>query len=219
MELSRAAGPAAAALSGSAARREESAQPGSTQPIATASAAFGLCAPRRLLELLEEIGEVPLPPYIRRSAATERDAERYQTVFARAPGRGRRADRRAALHAGAVSTCSAARASRSCSLTLHVGPGTFLPVRERAARRSIAWRRSASRFPEPTARPPWAARQARGRRVVAVGTTTVRALEAAAAIGDAARCAGEVTLFIVPGYRFASSTRCSRTFTCRARRC
>ena len=158
-----------------------------------------LAAPRPILEILETVGEVPLPPYIRR-APTESDAVAYQTVYARSPGAV--AAPTAGLHFTAAGLRAvAARGVDVVSLTLHVGAGTFLPVREE----DVAGRRLAPEWveiPEPTARAVGDAKRA-GRRVVAVGTTTVRALEGFSPDSTTRACAGDVSLFISPGHPFA----------------
>jgi S-adenosylmethionine:tRNA ribosyltransferase-isomerase len=160
--------------------------------------------PQPALEFLERWGEVPLPPYIRR-AAIESDRERYQSIFARAPGAV--AAPTASLHFD--SELVAALASRGVEhtfVTLHVGAGTFQPVRSddlgahvmHAERVEVGAAACAA-----IAR----ARSARG-RVVAVGTTVVRALEAAALASGApvlAPWSGETRLFITPGFRFRVS--------------
>lgn len=152
-----------------------------------------------LLQVLERIGHIPLPPYISRSAAAA-DRERYQTVFAQAPGAV--AAPTAGLH---FDTAMLARLEQlgieRAFVTLHVGAGTFQPLRVD----DIAQHHMHSEWLEidldTTARVN-AAKQA-GRRVIAIGTTVVRALETAA---DAAGCIrpfrGETDIFITPGYRF-----------------
>ncbi len=158
-----------------------------------------LVARRPILEILEEAGEVPLPPYIRR-APTERDATAYQTVYARSSGAV--AAPTAGLHfTEAVFRVLAARGVEIVNLTLDVGAGTFLPVRqENGPEHRLAAERV--EIPAPTATAVGAAKRA-GRRVVAVGTTTVRALEGLFPDSTPQACAGEVSLFIVPGHRFA----------------
>jgi S-adenosylmethionine:tRNA ribosyltransferase-isomerase len=148
---------------------------------------------------LERHGHVPLPPYIRRADARE-DRERYQTVFAREMGSV------AAPTAGLHFTPELLDRLRthgvgSTELVLHVGPGTFRPVEVDDVREH---RVESERFfiPEETAAAIDRAR-AEGRRVVAVGTTTTRALESA--LDDAGRLRpgdGETTLVVVPGFRF-----------------
>lgn len=148
-----------------------------------------------LWRFLDEAGEMPLPPYIERAVRAD-DRERYQTVFARE--RGAVAAPTAGLHftPGLLDELRA-RGVGVASITLHVGPGTFLPVR---ARRVEDHRMHRERYhvPGSTAE---AIRSARG-RVVAVGTTALRTLEAAHD-GEAVRAGpGSTDLFIAPGYRF-----------------
>ena len=157
-----------------------------------------LAAPRPIAALLEEVGEVPLPPYIRREPRDE-DAVAYQTVYARALGAV--AAPTAGLHFTEAMLDGLRRDGiEIVNLTLHVGPGTFVPVRgERIEEHRMAAERV--EIPARTAdRVATAKRE--GRRVVAVGTTTVRALEGA--LGDLEAEAGstEVDLFILPGFRF-----------------
>jgi len=152
-----------------------------------------------VLAWLERAGEVPLPPYIRRPAGpTAADRERYQTVYARAPGAV--AAPTAGLHLTAELLARLeAEGVEIAPLTLHVGPGTFLPIRtERLEDFTMAPERY--EVPARTAERIATARS-RGGRVVAVGTTTVRALESAAATG-ALGGGGEARLFIRPGHRF-----------------
>jgi S-adenosylmethionine:tRNA ribosyltransferase-isomerase len=153
-----------------------------------------------VLAWLAEVGEVPLPPYIRRpDGPTETDRARYQTVFARRPGAV--AAPTAGLHftpelLGAL----AARRIAHTFVTLHVGPGTFLPIRGDDLE---GFRMAPERF-EIGAEGAAALRRAltEDRRIVAVGTTVVRALESAAAMGDLAARSGTADLFIAPGHRF-----------------
>lgn len=149
-------------------------------------------------EVLEACGEIPLPPYITR-AAEEADAARYQTVFARAPGAV--AAPTAGLHFDAALLAAiAARGVARASVTLHVGAGTFQPVRVEDV---AAHRMHAEWVDVPAATvAAIAATRAQGGRVVAVGTTAVRALESAAAAGELAPWQGDTRLFITPGYRF-----------------
>ncbi len=151
-----------------------------------------------LLAALEREGRVPLPPYIRREA-TAADRERYQTVLAREPGSA--AAPTAGLHfTERLLGRLAERAIARATVTLHVGPGTFLPVR---AETLAGHRMHPERYhvPEETARAVAACRE-RGGRVVAVGTTTVRTLEGAF-LGRGLRSGwGQTDLFIHPGYHF-----------------
>lgn len=153
---------------------------------------------------LERAGRMPLPPYIRRDAEGDpRDAldrERYQTVFAGPPGAV--AAPTAGLHfSGALLDALAARGVHRATVTLHVGPGTFRPVR---GERVEDHRMHAERFEIPEATAEAIARtRAAGRRVVAVGTTVTRALESRADPGGTVRPGpGRSDLFIVPGYAF-----------------
>jgi S-adenosylmethionine:tRNA ribosyltransferase-isomerase len=147
---------------------------------------------------LEREGRVPLPPYIRRDPGAA-DRDRYQTVFARVPGSA------AAPTAGLHFTTQglnrlAARGVGCAAVTLHVGPGTFLPVRcEDVARH----RMHEERYCVPAeAAAAFAACRARGGRVVAVGTTAVRTLESAWNDGGLRIGGGRTRIFIYPGYAF-----------------
>jgi len=152
-----------------------------------------------LVDWLERHGEVPLPPYITHSA-TAADALRYQTVFAR--------------HAGAVAaptaglhfddellTAISQRGAALAFVTLHVGAGTFAPVESG----DLSKHRMHSEWydvPSATAEAIGATR-ARGGRIVAIGTTTLRALESAIdARGDLRTGSRETDVFITPGFRF-----------------
>ena len=145
--------------------------------------------------LMEQHGHVPLPPYITHADSAD-DAQRYQTVFARHPGAV--AAPTAALHFDeALLAALDARGVRRASVTLHVGAGTFQPVKTE----SIAEHRMHSEryaVPQATMDAIAACRQ-RGARVVAVGTTTVRTLESWAATGQAA---GDTAIFITPGFEW-----------------
>jgi S-adenosylmethionine:tRNA ribosyltransferase-isomerase len=149
--------------------------------------------------LFDQHGEMPLPPYLRRPPE-DLDRERYQTVYARVPGAV--AAPTAGLHfdAALLEACRLAGAS-SAGVTLHVGAGTFQPVRVEDVREH---RMHAERVVVPAATcDAVSACRARGGRVVAVGTTAVRALEsAAAADGVLAPFAGDTRLFLRPGDRF-----------------
>lgn len=149
-------------------------------------------------DLLERHGRLPLPPYIQR-AALDADEQRYQTVFARRGGSV--AAPTAGLHFDqALLADLHARGCQLASVTLHVGAGTFQPVRVRDPARH---RMHAERYglPQPTVAAIAAARE-RGGRVVAVGTTSLRALESAAREGELMAGEAETDLFILPGYRF-----------------
>jgi S-adenosylmethionine:tRNA ribosyltransferase-isomerase len=146
--------------------------------------------------LMARCGHVPLPPYIAHGDSAE-DESRYQTVFARVPGAV--AAPTAALHFDeALLARLEARSVRRASVTLHVGAGTFQPVKtENIAEHTM----HAERYevPEATQRA-IAECKVRGGRIVAVGTTTVRTLESWARTGEAA---GDTHIFITPGFAFA----------------
>jgi S-adenosylmethionine:tRNA ribosyltransferase-isomerase len=151
-----------------------------------------------LVALLERHGKLPLPPYIER-AAGEQDEARYQTVYARHVGSV--AAPTAGLHfdAGLLGRLAAAGVG-SAYLTLHVGAGTFQPVRvQHLAEHHMHRERYV--LPAETVAAIAATRQAGG-RVVAVGTTSLRALEAAAQDGPLEAGVGETEIFILPGFRF-----------------
>ena len=163
-------------------------------------ALFHLRFPADPLVLLERHGHVPLPPYITH-ADTAEDAARYQTVFAARPGAV--AAPTAALHFDeALLAALAARGVQRAALTLHVGAGTCQPVRVD----NIAEHRMHSEWFEvgPATVAAIAATRAAGGRVVAVGTTTLRALESAAraAGGELQPYCGDTDIFITPGFDF-----------------
>ncbi len=158
---------------------------------------FGIAEP--LPAWLERNGEVPLPPYVERAPAAD-DRERYQTVYAREPGAV--AAPTAGLHfEQATFAALARRGVHQAFVTLHVGAGTFLPVRHEDLSQH---RMHEERYELPAATVDAIARtRARGGRVLAVGTTTLRALEASAAMsGGLAAGPGATSLFITPGYCF-----------------
>ena len=141
-------------------------------------------------DVLARHGSVPLPPYIEHLPDAA-DAERYQTVYAASPGAV--AAPTAGLHFDRVTLERIrARGARTAWLTLHVGFGTFQPVRVEKVETHRMHRERYS-IPDETLQ------ALAGRRVLAVGTTTLRALESAAATGLAS---GETDLFIYPGYEF-----------------
>ena len=156
----------------------------------------------------ERWGEVPLPPYIDR-APTPEDSERYQTVYARHPGAV--AAPTAGLHFDApLLGRLSERGVDLAYLTLHVGAGTFQPVETEDLSRH---RMHSERFsiPEETIAAVERARRA-GRSVVAIGTTTLRALESAATGGEPRPGESETALFITPGYRFSVVDRLLTNF-------
>lgn len=145
--------------------------------------------------LMAQHGHVPLPPYITHTDSAD-DEQRYQTVFAKNPGAV--AAPTAALHFDeAMLEKLATRGIARASVTLHVGAGTFQPVKtEQIADHVMHF----ERFDVPQAtHEAIAACKARGGRVVAVGTTTVRALESAAQFGPAC---DDTNIFITPGFEF-----------------
>jgi S-adenosylmethionine:tRNA ribosyltransferase-isomerase len=152
----------------------------------------------RVADVLERYGAVPLPPYITHPPDA-RDAERYQTVYAKRPGAV--AAPTAGLHFDpALLAQLEARGVRIVSVTLHVGVGTFQPVR---VERVEEHRMHCERFEVPQAAvDAIAAARAAGGRVLAAGTTALRALESAALGGGLAATAAETDLFVYPGFRF-----------------
>ncbi|CAL93525.1 tRNA preQ1(34) S-adenosylmethionine ribosyltransferase-isomerase QueA [Azoarcus olearius] len=190
-------------------RASKSPKPGSTLRLADAvdvtvlgrsGEFFHLRFPddENVVDVLERYGKLPLPPYIQR-AAGDADEARYQTVFARAPGSV--AAPTAGLHFDdAVLDRLRARGAGCAWVTLHVGAGTFQPVRVD----DLAQHRMHSEryvIPQETVEA-IARTRANGGRVVAVGTTSMRALEAAAQAGPLAAGSGETDIFILPGFRF-----------------
>jgi S-adenosylmethionine:tRNA ribosyltransferase-isomerase len=150
---------------------------------------------------LEQIGHIPLPPYIRRDDAME-DRERYQTVFARE--RGSVAAPTAGLHfTSSVLDAIAAKGVEIARVTLHVGLGTFAPLRvERVD--EVRLHRERYTIPEGTAESVNRAKE-EGRRIIAVGTTVVRTLEAVAFKANGGPLephTGETEIFIQPGFQF-----------------
>jgi len=159
---------------------------------------FALAFSVDVMLLLEEYGEVPLPPYLNRSA-DEADVERYQTVYAKDPGAV--AAPTAGLHFDeAMLADTRASGVEHAWVTLHVGAGTFQSLRDE----HIEENRLHSERIEVSEQCCDAVRRTRaaGGRVIAVGTTSVRALESASANGDLRPYSGETDLFIVPGYEF-----------------
>ena len=154
-----------------------------------------------LVDLLERHGKLPLPPYIRR-VSEDADESRYQTVYAREHGSV--AAPTAGLHFdGPLMDTLRAKGVDFAWLTLHVGAGTFQPVRvEDLAHHRMHRERYV--IPADTVAALATARK-RGGRIVAVGTTSLRALEAAAQEGDILAGPGETELFILPGFRFRTA--------------
>ncbi|MEZ5594287.1 MAG: tRNA preQ1(34) S-adenosylmethionine ribosyltransferase-isomerase QueA [Gammaproteobacteria bacterium] len=151
-----------------------------------------------ILKVLEHCGQMPLPPYIKR-APQANDAERYQTVFADLAGAV--AAPTAGLHFTTELLQTLARQGVAHDfITLHVGAGTFQPVRVEQIKQHhmhSEWAHVDARICEKIA----LARQSGG-RVIAVGTTVVRSLETASSSGELKPFQGETRIFIYPGYRF-----------------
>jgi S-adenosylmethionine:tRNA ribosyltransferase-isomerase len=149
---------------------------------------------------LARAGQIPLPPYVRRAPGPD-DAVRYQTVFAQAPGSA--AAPTAGLHfTEGLLERLAARGVGRAAVTLHVGPGTFLPVRGDSieghrmhGERYVVPALTAARIAEA---------RAKGGRIVAVGTTSVRTLESAWQDGEVRAGEGRTELFIKPGHPFSA---------------
>jgi S-adenosylmethionine:tRNA ribosyltransferase-isomerase len=153
-----------------------------------------------LPDLLERVGHMPLPPYIKR-ADEPLDRERYQTIYARVPGAV--AAPTAGLHFDEeIMRRLDARGVEHTWVTLHVGAGTFQPVRVENISEHVMHHEYC--VVDSTACGKIAETRQRGGRVVAVGTTAVRALESACRNGDLAPYCGDTNLFITPGYRFRS---------------
>jgi S-adenosylmethionine:tRNA ribosyltransferase-isomerase len=150
-------------------------------------------------DLLHRYGQVPLPPYVRKGRAAAADEERYQTVYARQPGAV--AAPTAGLHfTPRVFERLDERGIDRAFVTLHVGEGTFAPIKaDDIAEHHM--HREWGELPATTAEAVAACR-ARGGRVVAVGTTSVRVLETVAATGPMRPWHAETQLFIYPPYRF-----------------
>lgn len=151
-----------------------------------------------VMELLEQYGNLPLPPYIAHTAGTT-DEARYQTVYARQPGAV--AAPTAGLHFDTeMMALLENKGIKIAYVTLHVGAGTFQPVRTE----DISQHKMHSELytvPEETVALIHSTRQ-RGGKITAVGTTVLRALESAAAAGELQAGQGETDIFITPGYRF-----------------
>jgi S-adenosylmethionine:tRNA ribosyltransferase-isomerase len=154
--------------------------------------------PESPLSFFESYGQMPLPPYIRREPDAA-DSTRYQSLFARKHGAV--AAPTASLHFDQPLLAALhERGADTAFVTLHVGAGTFQPVRTDAVGAHVMH----AEFVEVSddAVKAVAAARARGGRVIAVGTTVVRALESAAGAGTLVPYVGDSSLFIVPGFRF-----------------
>ena len=151
------------------------------------------------LELLDQFGTVPLPPYMERESPSDVDRERYQTTYARSPGAV--AAPTAGLHftPEVFRRCSEREVNKAF-VTLHVGLGTFRPVSVKRLSDHVMHHEWCE-LPSETVEAIRAAKSAGG-RIVAIGTTTVRTLESVAAHGELIPFAGETDLFIRPPYDF-----------------
>jgi S-adenosylmethionine:tRNA ribosyltransferase-isomerase len=155
---------------------------------------------KSLLEILSEIGHIPLPPYIER-ADDENDFTRYQTVFGK--NAGAVAAPTAGLHFDEIMLEKIkAKGTQTAFVTLHVGSGTFQPVRVENLSKHIMHKEFFAVSQE-TVDAINATKQ-RGGRVIAIGTTVVRALESASRFGILTAGLGDTDLFITPGYEFKS---------------
>jgi len=155
--------------------------------------------PGPAFELLRRHGRVPLPPYVRKGRAAEADAERYQTVYARQPGAV--AAPTAGLHfTPRVFERLDERGIDRAFVTLHVGEGTFAPIKVEDIAAHQMHREWGELSTETATR--LGACRAGGGRVVAVGTSSVRLLETAAATGPLRSWSGETDLFIRPPHEF-----------------
>ena len=169
---------------------------------------FLLQFPGDAMALIDTYGQLPLPPYIAHEA-NEQDEHRYQTVYARSPGAV--AAPTAGLHFDQLLLNKLkARGIRLAWLTLHVGAGTFQPVRTE----NIAEHKMHSEWfhvPMETAALIHEAQQS-GHDVIAVGTTSMRALESASQTGELQAGSDDTQIFITPGYQFKTVTRLVTNF-------
>ena len=168
-------------------------------PDGTVVLDFG-CDRTRLTRALDAHGTAPLPPYIRRTGIEPRDRDDYQTVFAARDGAV--AAPTAGLHfTPELFADLAARGIRCVTVTLHVGRGTFLPVKSERIEDHVMHAERGEITADAAAQ--IAAARAAGGRIVAVGTTSLRLLETASDAGGRVQAwTGETALFIIPGYRF-----------------
>ncbi|MSU80376.1 MAG: tRNA preQ1(34) S-adenosylmethionine ribosyltransferase-isomerase QueA [Gemmataceae bacterium] len=151
------------------------------------------------LELLERHGQIPLPPYIRKGVAGDTDRERYQTIYAKSAGAV--AAPTAGLHfTERVFADLKSRGIGWTTVTLHVGLGTFQPIQVDDYTQ-YPMHREWGQLSQPSA-DAIADAKSRGKRVVAVGTTSVRVLESAARLGPSQAWSGDTELFIHPPYAF-----------------
>jgi S-adenosylmethionine:tRNA ribosyltransferase-isomerase len=169
---------------------------------------YALHFPENVFELIERFGRLPLPPYIEH-AADAVDEERYQTIYGIAPGAV--AAPTAGLHfdEGLLQRLQD-KGIKTAFITLHVGAGTFQPVRtENLAEHQMhtEWYTVSQETADVVQ-----ATQAAGRDIVAVGTTSLRALESASQSGKLVPGAADTALFITPGYRFKTVSRLITNF-------
>lgn len=169
---------------------------------------YTLIFPDNAIDLIEAYGALPLPPYIEH-AANEVDAERYQTVFAQEPGAV--AAPTAGLHFDqTMMDVLRTQGVQFATVTLHVGAGTFQPVRtENLAEHNMhsEWYSISDETVQVVR-----ATQAAGGRVIAVGTTSLRALESASQSGTLQAGSADTNLFITPGYTFKTVDRLITNF-------
>jgi S-adenosylmethionine:tRNA ribosyltransferase-isomerase len=169
---------------------------------------YELQFPSDVFDLIEAHGRLPLPPYIEHAADTV-DEQRYQTVYAKEPGAV--AAPTAGLHFDQpLLDRLREKGVQMAFVTLHVGAGTFQPVRSE----NLAEHKMHSEWytvPDATVEAVRAAQRA-GREVVAVGTTSMRALESASQSGSLQAGSADTRLFITPGYRFKTVTRLITNF-------
>lgn len=169
---------------------------------------FTLHFPADVFELLEQYGRLPLPPYIAHEA-DDYDEERYQTVYSKVPGAV--AAPTAGLHFDqALLDRCVANGVQLAYVTLHVGAGTFQPVRTENLQEHqmhSEWYTVPAETAELIAKT-----KATGRSVIAVGTTSMRALESASQSGQLVAGSGDTRLFITPGYRFKTVDRLITNF-------
>lgn len=169
---------------------------------------YTLHFPDDVIELIEAHGKLPLPPYIEHDA-DEVDAERYQTVYARTPGAV--AAPTAGLHFDqSILDQLRAKGVQFAYVTLHVGAGTFQPVRtENLSEHDMhsEWYTISQQTVDLVQ-----STRATGRSVVAVGTTSMRALESASQTGTLVAGSADTRLFITPGYRFQTVMRLLTNF-------
>ena len=160
---------------------------------------YRLRFPGSVFAFLNRRGELPLPPYIQREAVSEEDVERYQTVFAENPGAV--AAPTAGLHFSEKFLAEVqSQAVNVSKITLHVGAGTFQPVRQE----DLSQHQMHEEYFHvgSTSRDAIMASKEQGGRIIAVGTTVLRALESGVQDGELRPGEGSTRLFIKPGYRF-----------------